>query len=87
MLMPGIPCRTAETRLNIPAQPGGTSARVRQAVEREFARRLPDLLHVSTYWGYERRVDAEWLLPLAREMGSLLGWDEARTAAEVAAVA
>ncbi len=60
------------------------SARVRKAVEREFARHLPDLLEVSTYWGYERRADAVRMEPLAREMGALLGWDEARVREEVA---
>jgi hypothetical protein len=55
-------------------------------VEREFARKLPDLLHVSTYWGYERRAEAEWLRPLAIGMGALLGWDERRVEEEVAGV-
>jgi glycerol-3-phosphate dehydrogenase len=81
MILPRVPCRTAEVPLDIPAQPAD---RVRTAVEREYARRLPDLLHVSTYWGYERRADAEWLEPLAREMGRLLNWDEARIQEEVA---
>ena len=42
------------------------------AVEREFARKLPDLLYVSTYWGYERQLSPDWTEPLAREMKSLL---------------
>jgi hypothetical protein len=46
---------------------------------------LPDLLQVSTYWGYERRADEAWLGPLARAMGTLLNWDEARIANEVQA--
>jgi glycerol-3-phosphate dehydrogenase len=83
MLTPSIPCRTAEVPLSIPAQPKETCERVRMAVEREYARRLPDLLHVSTYWGYERRADAQWLMPLSRAMGQLLDWDEERIEAEV----
>ncbi len=57
---------------------------VQQAVEREYARRLSDLLYVSTYWGYERPLAREWIEPLAREMGALLGWDESTIAAETA---
>jgi glycerol-3-phosphate dehydrogenase len=86
MITPRIPCRTAEVALEIPEEPGETSARIRKAVEREFARRLPDLLQVSTYWGYERRADAAWLRPLAAEMGDLLGWDARRVEAEVEGV-
>jgi glycerol-3-phosphate dehydrogenase len=85
MLVPGVKCSTARTPLDIP-RPKDRSTRIRMAVEREFARHLPDLLHVSTYWGYERRADAAWLEPLAREMGSLLGWSEARIDEEVGAV-
>jgi len=84
MLTPRLACRTAEVPLNIPAQPQNRTERIRTAVEREFARRLPDLLNVSTYWGYERRADPAWLEPIAREMGSLLNWDEARIQREVA---
>ena len=83
MIVPGIRCRTGEIPLDIPPEPVEFSARVRKAVEREYARKLPDLLRVSTYWGYERRTDAEWLEPLAREMGGLLKWDEARVKTEV----
>jgi glycerol-3-phosphate dehydrogenase len=83
MLVPRAPCRTAEIPLTIPAQPADVAERVRKAVDREFARRLPDLLQVSTYWAYERRVEAEWIAPLAREMGALLGWDERRVREEV----
>ena len=83
MIVPKTACRTAQVPLGIPATPADTAVRVRKAVEREYARRLPDLLHVSTYWGYERRADAAWLEPLAREMGTLLNWDDARIASEV----
>jgi glycerol-3-phosphate dehydrogenase len=85
MILPRVPCRTAEVPLNIPAEPTDAPARVRKAVEREYARMLPDLLQVSTYWGYERRADEAWLGPLARAMGTLLNWDEARIANEVQA--
>lgn len=79
-LAPGrdIPSGTATTPLNLPAIPATVEARVRMAVEREYARRMPDLIYASTYWGHERPLAAEWLLPLARQMGALLGWDEAR---------
>ncbi|HZL56407.1 MAG TPA: glycerol-3-phosphate dehydrogenase/oxidase [Bryobacteraceae bacterium] len=80
------PCRTATTRLNIPAPPKDPLARVRMAVEREYAQRLADVLFVSTYWGYERVMTAEWLEPLAREMGALLGWDESRIQLEIGSV-
>jgi glycerol-3-phosphate dehydrogenase len=83
MILPRVPCRTAEVPLNIPPQPADP---VRTAVEREYARTLPDLLQVSTYWGYERKAEAEWLTPLAQEMGAYLNWEEARIEAEVADV-
>lgn len=74
-LAPGrqIPCETAQTPLNLPAIPQSVEARVRMAVEREHARRLPDLLYTSTYWGHERRLTASWLHPLAQQMSDLLG--------------
>jgi glycerol-3-phosphate dehydrogenase len=80
MLSP-LPCLTAST----PLQPG-LKPDVRQAVEREYARRLSDLLYVSTYWGYERPLSRDWVEPLAREMGALLDWDEATIAAEIARI-
>lgn len=60
-------CRTASVPLNIPALPDKSSDRIRMAVEREFARKLPDLLYVSTYWGYERGPGADWVKPVERE--------------------
>jgi glycerol-3-phosphate dehydrogenase len=83
-LLPGrnFPCRTALTPLNvlpIPVDP------VRVAVEREFARRLYDLLYVSTYWGYEQPLKRLWVEPLARQMASLLSWDENEVMEELAA--
>jgi glycerol-3-phosphate dehydrogenase len=80
MLSP-LPCVTA----SVPLKPG-LRPDTRQAVEREYARRLSDLLYVSTYWGYERPLSREWIEPLAREMGGLLDWDEATIAAEIARI-
>jgi len=54
------------------------AAQIAYAVRHEMAQRLPDLLFVSTYWGYEQRLDAEALRPYSLEMGRLLGWDQAR---------
>ena len=68
------------------APPGLTrvqAARIRFAVEHEMARRLPDILFVSSYWGYERRWTCADLDPLAAEMGRLLGWDEHRKSSEI----
>jgi glycerol-3-phosphate dehydrogenase len=48
---------------------------MRHAIANEMALRLPDLLFVSTYWGFERRLD--WRA-MARQMGALLGWDDRR---------
>jgi glycerol-3-phosphate dehydrogenase len=81
-----LPCRTAQTRLDVPIPPKEPAARIRMAVEREFARRLPDVVYVSTYWGHERWMTPEWLEPIAREMGSMLGWDAPRISAEIADV-
>jgi glycerol-3-phosphate dehydrogenase len=81
-----LPCRTAETRLDVPTPPKEPKARIRMAVEREFARRLQDVVYVSTYWGHERWMTPEWLEPIANEMGSLLGWDAPRISAEIADV-
>lgn len=44
---------------------------------------LRDYLFVSTYLGYERRWDAESLLPYARTLGANLGWDAARIQKEI----
>lgn len=86
-LLPGrsLPCRTAETPLDIPLQPTDTRARVTMSVEREFAQKLPDLLYTSTYWGYERIPERQWTEPLALRMGELLGWDRARIEKELSA--
>ena len=78
-----LPCRTAETRLDVALPPKEPAARVRMAVEREFARRLQDVVYVSTYWGHERWMTPEWLEPIAVEMGSMLGWDSNRAESEI----
>jgi glycerol-3-phosphate dehydrogenase len=59
-------------------------ARVTHAVRAEMAQRLPDVLFVSTYWGYERAWSDAELRELAGLMACDLGWDDARVAAEVA---
>ena len=73
-LAPGraYPCKTAQTPLQVPQLPQDRGERVRMAVEREYARKLTDLLYVSTYWGYERTLSADWTEPLEREMIALI---------------
>jgi glycerol-3-phosphate dehydrogenase len=63
--------------------PAPQSDRIRHAVEREMARRLSDLMFVSTSWGYEQQWTRERLEPLAREMGSRLGWERGRIEQEI----
>jgi glycerol-3-phosphate dehydrogenase len=84
-VVPGrdLPCRTAATPFDAVVPPTDMRARVHMAVEREYARRLEDLLYISTYWGHERHMTAEWLEPIAREMGGLLGWGQQKTGEEV----
>lgn len=53
------------------------------AVRHEMAMRLADVMFVSAYWGHERNWTAETLRPLARFMGSLTGWDQARIEDEI----
>jgi hypothetical protein len=48
-----------------------------------MARRLADVLFVSTYWGYERRWDQASIQPVAREMADALGWTSEQLSAEV----
>jgi hypothetical protein len=66
------PCRTAETPLNIIMPPADPMERIRMAVEREYARKLYDLLYVSTYWGYERKLSPAWTDPLEKQMQSII---------------
>ena len=58
-------------------------ARIAFAVEHEMAQRLPDLMFVSTYWGYEARWTRDTLAPYAAEMGERLGWDADRMRQEI----
>lgn len=84
-LAPGrnLPCRTADVAMDIPDTPAGLDARVRKAVEREYARKLADVLYISTYWGHERTMDRTWLLPIAESMSVLLGWNTTRMEMEI----
>jgi glycerol-3-phosphate dehydrogenase len=61
MILPAVPSRTAEVPLQVITPPSDVTARVRQAVKREDARKLSDILYVSTYWGYERPLAKDWL--------------------------
>jgi glycerol-3-phosphate dehydrogenase len=60
------------------------AAQIAFAVRNEWVEHLPDLLFVSTYWGYEKRWTAELLWPYARALGAQLQWDEARVEQEIA---
>lgn len=78
-----LPCRTAETPIPVARPPLDSASRVRVAVEREYARRLEDVIYVSTYEGYERPLDRDWLLPIASAMGEMLGWDDGKVNEEL----
>ena len=56
---------------------------MRYAVRHEMARKLADVMFVSTYWGHERMLGAAQLQALADAMGQELGWSPARVAEEV----
>lgn len=77
----------AEYGVNAPAvrtcAPSLDRARIRFAILHEMARRLADVLFVSTYWGYERRWDHISLAPFAREMADTLGWSGEQLSAEI----
>jgi glycerol-3-phosphate dehydrogenase len=77
---------TAEAPFPPDELPRGTEERIRFAVERELARRLPDLMFVSTYWGYEQQWTRGGLEPYAHSMSELLGWDDARIHQEIESV-
>ena len=79
--------REAES-LGRPLVPGRPAiwAEVRHAVEREMAMRLADVLMRRLRLHSEAPADATRIAPaVARLMGQLLSWDEARETAEVAA--
>jgi len=54
-----------------------------RAIGDALEQHLRDYLFVSTYLGYERRWDAESLLPYAQALAEKLGWDDARVRSEV----
>jgi glycerol-3-phosphate dehydrogenase len=58
-------------------------AQASRVVNCEMAQRLPDLLFVSTYIGYERSWDQAALRPFAEAMAIHLGWDERRVQEEI----
>ena len=60
---------------------------VDRAIGESMEQHLGDYLYVSTYLGYERRWDAEGLMPYARTLGEALGWDSTRIQLEVSEVA
>ncbi len=67
----------------LPGEPAHGLSRVERAMigfaaRHEMARRLPDLLFVSTYWGYEREWNEETRMGIGRELGRHLGWSEER---------
>jgi glycerol-3-phosphate dehydrogenase len=72
LILPRAPCRTAEIPLQVVPPPADPLARVWQAVEREYARKLSDVLYVSTYWGYERPLSPDWIEPIAEELARAL---------------
>jgi hypothetical protein len=57
-------------------------ARIAFAAQHAMSQRLPDLMFVSTYWGYEERWTAERLGRIVEETRQL-GWDRRRIEEEV----
>ena len=72
-------CSTAETPL---VERSGADP-VTFAVTHEMAQHLPDVLQVSTYWGYERVWTRDGLQAIALRMGNLLNWTEERIQQEI----
>ena len=58
-----------------------------RAIGDALEQHLRDYLFVTTYLGYERRWDAESLLPYAHALGEKLGWDDAQVRSEVNEIA
>ncbi|MGE5569630.1 MAG: glycerol-3-phosphate dehydrogenase/oxidase [Rhodospirillales bacterium] len=77
---------TSRTPFRAACLPDSRSERIAFAVRHEMARRLSDLMFISTYWGYEQPWDRERLEPYAREMGAILGWDRERMEQDIEAV-
>ena len=67
-----------------------TAERPFASCEREIGdaleQRLSDYFYISTYLGYERRWDAESLMPYAEALGQKRGWEKDRVRQEVDAV-
>jgi glycerol-3-phosphate dehydrogenase len=59
---------------------GLRSAKLAFAVEHEMVECLPDLLFISTYWGYET---PQCIPAIGEELGRYLNWDRDRTAEEI----
>jgi glycerol-3-phosphate dehydrogenase len=84
--------KTPALLASLPADGASTLSRLDRgriafAVRHEMARRLPDLMFVSTYWGHEAQWTEETLAPYAAEMGKHLGWDASRLRQEIGLVA
>jgi len=56
---------------------------VERSIGDAMEQHVSDYLFVSTYLGYERRWDAESLMPYANALGAKRNWDERRVEAEV----
>ena len=78
--------RTPGVALKAQALGSLQKAQVAEAVENEWAECLPDVMQVSTYWGYEQRWDRESLRPIAEQMASLLQWSDARLEDELSRI-
>jgi len=76
-------CCTAEEKLGNAVEGVSDAGMIRHAVVHEMAMRLPDVLYSTTYWGHENRVSRDFLTPLAKKMGELLGWNESRIEEEI----
>jgi glycerol-3-phosphate dehydrogenase len=74
---------TADAPLPAAKAPADRTARIAFAIEEDMARRLADLMFVSTYWGYEQQWTRAQLEPYACGMGARLGWSDARTQEEI----
>jgi glycerol-3-phosphate dehydrogenase len=76
-------CFTASTPLGADPAAGLIASPVARAVYHEMARRLSDLMFVSTYWGYEKKWTPDTLRPIAEEMAGYLAWDRSTIKQEI----
>lgn len=74
---------TSRTPFTADPLPQGRLERIEFAVRHEMARRLSDVLFVTTYLGYEQQWEREGLEVYAREIGGLLGWNGPRMEQEI----